>query len=143
MWARVLARWSCELPCAKVALCCFEKGLPVCFVQQNRPAGFADLDHANRAVGTTVGAGAAADARAIVDADGSRVGIPCDCAGRAADHAHGIDAMHAGIGHHQPVMHRPLADEARVVVVRGRTCSHAIVAAGAAIEIDQHRLRCR
>ena len=35
----------------------------------------------------------------------------------------------------------PLADESRIVVVGGGTCADAIVAAGAAIEIDEHRFR--
>jgi hypothetical protein len=62
-----------------------------------------------------------------------------DRAGRAADHADRIDAVHAGVRDLEPLELRPLAGKSRIVVVRGGTGPHAVVAAGAAIQVDHHR----
>ena len=48
--------------------------------------------------------------------------------------------MHAGIGHHPVVEGLALAHEARVAVMGGGAGAHAVVAADAFVEVDQHRL---
>ena len=64
-----------------------------------------------------------------------------DGAGRALDHAHGVEAVHAGLGHHVMPVRRPVAEEARVVVVGGGAGADAVVAARAAVQVDHHRRR--
>jgi len=137
----VLARWPSQLARAKVALRCLENGLLRRAIDDERASRIANLYHVNCLVRATIGAHAAADARAIVDAHGAIVDIARNRPGRAANHAHRVDAVHTRIGHHHVVMLRSLANEARVIVVRRRARPHAIVAASAAIQVDQHRLR--
>ena len=140
MWARGLAGWAGELGCTQVALGCFDDREPCGGVYIERSARLADLDHADGLIRAAVRAGRAADAGAVVDADGAGVEVAGDGSGGAADHADGIDAVHTRIGDHQVIVCRALANEARVVVVRCCTGPHAIIAARAPIEIDQHRL---
>ena len=57
----------------------------------------------------------------------------------AADHAHGVDAVHARIGDHKLADLCSVTDEARVAVVGRRAGAHTVIAAGASFEVDHHR----
>ena len=124
---------------AEIALRRFQDGRLCRLVDDEFPRLIADLDHLDVVVGTTVRAGRAADAGEIVDHDLPADGVAVDRAGRAADHAGRVDAMHAGVRDHDVVLHPAVADELRVVVVTRGAGAHAIVAARAAVEVDKHR----
>ena len=52
-----------------------------------------------------------------------------------------IGAVHAGLRHHDILVHRSVPKETRVVVVGGSTGAHAIVTARATVHIDEHGFR--
>ena len=101
----------------------------------------AHFDHANGVVRTIVRARLATDARALVDDYLAAESVAVNRAGRAANHANRVRAMHAGIGDHDVPVDRAVAQETRIVVVRGRAGAHAIVATRATIQINHHRRR--
>ena len=49
--------------------------------------------------------------------------------------------MHASLSDHDAIMLRAFAIEPRIIPMRGSARSHSIIATGAAIEINHHRLR--
>ena len=139
MRAGLLACGAGKLIGAKIAFGGLQNRLIRSFVEEDHAGRVADLDHPDRIVGTTVGTGAATDAGPIVDPYDSGRLISADRARRTTNHAHRIDAVHAGIGDHELVVFGTLANKTGVVVVCGGTGANTIVAARAAIEIDQHR----
>lgn len=140
MGARRLACWAGKLTGAVVAFRRLENWQLSDFIDVNRPARLANFHHTNRAIGATIGTRATANAREVVDSHRADVGIARDRPRRAADHAHRVDAMHARIGDHHLVVRWTLANEAWIVVVRCGTCSYAVIAARAALQINEHRL---
>src|SRR5689334_11405192 len=97
-----------------------------------------DLDHANGIVGAVPVTRFAANARSGIDAHLAGKRFTVNRTGGAANHTHRVSAVHAGIGDHQPPHARTVAQEAGVVVVGGGARAHTIVAARAAVEVDQH-----
>ena len=100
--------------------------------------GIARGDHLNVVVRATVGAGGATDAGQVIDYHPAVGRIPMNGAGGTANHANGIQAMHAGVGDHESVIHLPVADEPRIIVMRGGAGPHTIIAARAAVQINDH-----
>jgi hypothetical protein len=66
--------------------------------------------------------------------------IANDRAGWTADHANRVVTLHARLGELQSVVNESLTYEPGVAIVGGGTGFHAIVAPGAAVQIDHHRL---
>ena len=64
-----------------------------------------------------------------------------DGAGRAADQAHRIHTVHAGVGHRDIEVRVTVTDKPRIPAMCGSACANAVVAIDAAIRIDQHRRR--
>jgi len=125
---------------AQIAFGRFDERLLTGGVDEQRTATVADFNHLNVIIRATLSARAAADASAVVDPHDSRGRVAGDGAGRAANHAHRIDAVHARLSNHQRAVAMSLADEARVVVVGGSARADAVVASGTAVEVDDHRL---
>ena len=61
-----------------------------------------------------------------------------DRPGGTLNHAHGIEAVHTGLGHHVAALGRSVTEETRVVVVGGGAGADAIVAARATVQVDEH-----
>jgi len=66
--------------------------------------------------------------------------IASDGTGWASDHAYRITAMHARLYELQAVMNDALADESRIAIMDIRTSFNAIIASGAPMQIDHHRV---
>src|SRR5262245_11329875 len=84
------------------------------FANHEFTAVVADVDHANRIVGTVVEARLATDAGDRVDDHLSGERFAVDGAGRAADHANRIGTVHASVGDHQPATGGTVPKETRV-----------------------------
>ena len=103
-----------------------------------------DFDHPDRVIRTVVRTRLAANTGGIVDRHNSLFAagnLPADRAGGTLDHANRIFTVHARAGNHHVVFDRSISQETRVVVVRARTSSNAIIAARTAIHINQHGCR--
>lgn len=141
MRASPLVRGAAQLIDAEIAFCGFLQRDVGHLVADKSPPIVADLDHPNIVVGTRIGARSAPDTGQIVDHHHAVLGLAVDGAGRAADHAHRVDAVHARIGDHKPAVTLAVADEARIAVVRRGARAHALIAAHTAIVVDDHGRR--
>lgn len=99
-----------------------------------------NFDHPDILVGTAVRACPTANACLVIDLNDTGRVLASNRAGRATDQAHGISALHAGVGHHMMANNRTMSHEARVSVMGVSAGLHAIVATRAAVHIDQHGL---
>lgn len=100
----------------------------------------AGLDHADGAVGTVVGAGGAADTGIGIDHDLAAEAVAVDGTGRAANHADGVGAVHAGLSDHEVVVDGAVAEEAGVAAMGGGAGADAVVATRATVKVDDHGL---
>ena len=98
----------------------------------------ANLDHADVLIGAAVRAGSATDTRVVVDDDLPTFGVAMDRAGRAADHAYRIRAVHARVGHHEMTDTWSMTNEPGVIVVGRGAASYAIVTTRTTVEVDHH-----
>src|ERR1700730_2568164 len=138
---RALTGGTGELLDAEIALGGLENRHVRARVDGDDAVPIANLHHPDVVVRTAVRAGRAPDAGLVIDQDLTANLAAMDRSGRAADHAHGIDSVHAGTGHHVGAVLGTAAHEARVVLVRRRAGTYAVVAADTAVQIDHHRRR--
>src|SRR5207249_1166598 len=89
-------------------------------------------------IGASLGAGAAANAGVIVDDNLAADRAAMNGAGGAADHADRIHTVHAGIGDHEPVVLMPMPQKAGITVMGGGAGAHAVIAAGATVQVHHH-----
>src|SRR5206468_8900091 len=110
----------------------------ILLIQVERAAGLADLHHLNVLIGTVLGAGGPADTRVVVDDHLAADRAAMDRASRATDHADRIHTVHAGIGDHEAVVLVAVAQKAWIVVMGGSAGAHAVIAAGATVQVHHH-----
>src|SRR5262245_24130601 len=89
-------------------------------VLEELPAPIPDFNHADGVIGTVSGTDAAPDTSGGIDRHLASESLTMDRAGGTADHANGIDAMHAGVGHHKLSGGRPMPQEAWIIIMRRR-----------------------
>ena len=93
--------------------------------------------HPDIVIRAIIGTGAATDAGDVVDHHLTRR-FPGNRPRRAADHAHRIRTVHAGIGDHKAAKRRPVQNKAGVVLVGLRAPADTIAASDAAIVVGDH-----
>src|SRR5205814_5940583 len=96
-------------------------------VSKKSAALITDFDHANGLVGAVVKAGFAPDACGWVNHDFATESSAMNRASWATDHAHRIDTMHTGIGNHDSSVGRPVAQEARIIIMSSGAGADTIV----------------
>ncbi len=138
MWTGTLTTWTTELPEAKVTLRRFDDRFLGIFVNNKTTMLVTNLDESNVVVGTRVGTGSAADAGHVVDDDATVLRVAVNSAGRTANQADSIDTMHTGIGYHYIAELGTMADKTRIVIVGLGTGTHALIATGATVGVDEH-----
>ena len=124
---------------AEVALGRLEDGLEI-LVDHPVSLAIPGLDHADRFIGAVVRAGRASDAGRLVDDHRAAGLVTVDGTGGAADHADGIQALSATDGN-QVSAFETWSIEIQAcasIIVRGNAGLDAFLAAGAAIEVDDH-----
>jgi len=141
MRASVLASGASQLVRAQVAFGRLNDRLSRFLIDKRGAACVACFHHPNRVVGTAIRTGGTSDASLIVDSDDPGINIAANRPGRAADHTNGVDTVHASVCDHQVFMLWPMAEKTGVAIVGGSTSAHAIVASGATVQIEEHRLR--
>src|SRR6266404_3128983 len=108
------------------------------FVGEERAALIADFDHANGFIGTIVKAGFAPYTGGRVNDHLATKRASVDRASGTANHANRIDAMHAGIRHHNSTVRRSTAQKTGIIIMSGCASSHTVVTSRAALEINDH-----
>jgi hypothetical protein len=120
-----LTGWATKLIGTKVTLGGFVNRLLSSTIKCDRAVLIADFYHLDVAVGAAVRAGTAAYASQIVNAHGPPGRIAANRTRGTTDHAHGIGTVHTRMG---------------VILMRGGTRPHTVVAPSAAFEVNKHRL---
>ena len=116
MRASALARRTTQLVGAQVAFGRFAD-LLITWVDEKLSLAIPHINHLDIVIRTTIGARRAANARAVVDHYIASFFVTPDRSRGTADHAYGVDTMHAGMGEHVLVIDVALANKAGIVVV--------------------------
>lgn len=131
---------AAQLIHAQVALGGFEQR---CVLRVNNQIAvrIPQFHHADRIKRTVTGTLGATDAGLFVNDNQSMGSITVNRGRRAFDHANRVEAVQTRVRDHVPAGRRSMPDKPRIAVVRGCAGPYAIVAARAAIQVDDHRGR--